>query len=273
LDGGLASRARCLRYKHADSSDLAERMEKVGDSEKSSNARKLVVTDGVFSMDGDLAPLPELSKTCQQQQGWLMVDDAHGFGVLGAKGGGIAEHYGLGVDELPILMGTLGKGFGTFGAFVAGSEALIETLVQYARTYIYTTALPPAVASATRISLKILQRETWRREKLNVVIQRFRLGAKQIGLELMDSITPIQPIILGDDALTLKVGEQLRAKGFLVGAIRPPTVPVGSSRLRITLCAEHSEQEVDQLLDAIDRTLSELKGVDLKNAKLEGVDK
>jgi len=277
LDGGLASRARCLRYKHADSSDLAERMKRVGDSEKSSNARKLVVTDGVFSMDGDLAPLPELSKTCQQQQGWLMVDDAHGFGVLGEKGGGIAEHYGLGVDELPILMGTLGKGFGTFGAFVAGSEALIETLIQYARTYIYTTALPPAVASATRISLKILQRETWRREKLNLLIQRFRSGAKQLGLqlgtELIDSITPIQPIILGDDALTLKVGEQLRAKGFLVGAIRPPTVPVGSSRLRITLCAEHSEQEVDQLLDAIDTTVSELKGVGLKNAKLEGVDK
>jgi len=277
LDGGLASRARCLRYKHADCTDLAQRMEKVGESEKSSNARKLVVTDGVFSMDGDLAPLPELSKTCQQQQGWLMVDDAHGFGVLGEKGGGIAEHYGLDLDELPILMGTLGKGFGTFGAFVAGSEALIETLIQYARTYIYTTALPPAVASATRISLKILQRETWRREKLNLLIQRFRSGAKQLGLqlgtELMNSITPIQPIILGDDALTLRVGEQLRAKGFLVGAIRPPTVPVGSSRLRITLCAEHSEQEVNQLLDAIDTTVSELKSMDLKNMKPDGVDK
>jgi len=277
LDGGLASRARCLRYKHADCTDLAQRMEKVGESEKSSNARKLVVTDGVFSMDGDLAPLPELSKTCQQQQGWLMVDDAHGFGVLGEKGGGIAEHYGLDLDELPILMGTLGKGFGTFGAFVAGSEALIETLIQYARTYIYTTALPPAVASATRISLKILQRETWRREKLNLLIQRFRSGAKQLGLqlgtELMNSRTPIQPIILGDDALTLRVGEQLRAKGFLVGAIRPPTVPVGSSRLRITLCAEHSEQEVNQLLDAIDTTVSELKSMDLKNMKPDGVDK
>ncbi len=277
LDGGLASRARCLRYKHADCTDLAQRMEKVGESEKSSNARKLVVTDGVFSMDGDLAPLPELSKTCQQQQGWLMVDDAHGFGVLGEKGGGIAEHYGLDLDELPILMGTLGKGFGTFGAFVAGSEALIETLIQYARTYIYTTALPPAVASATCISLKILQRETWRREKLNLLIQRFRSGAKQLGLqlgtELMNSITPIQPIILGDDALTLRVGEQLRAKGFLVGAIRPPTVPVGSSRLRITLCAEHSEQEVNQLLDAIDTTVSELKSMDLKNMKPDGVDK
>lgn len=257
LDGGLASRAQCSRYRHSDYDDLSQRLKRV------TSGRKLVVTDGVFSMDGDLASLPELVKTCQEQQAWLMVDDAHGFGVLGENGGGIAEHFGLGVNELPILMGTLGKGFGTFGAFVAGSEALIETLIQFARTYIYTTALPPAVASATRISLKILQRETWRREKLNLLIQHFRSGAKELGLELMDSITPIQPVLLGDDALTLKVGEQLRRKGFLVGAIRSPTVPVGTSRLRITLCAEHSEQEVDSLLEAIDKTLAECRNVDV----------
>jgi 8-amino-7-oxononanoate synthase len=257
LDGGLASRAQCSRYRHSDDDDLSQRLQRVA------SGRKLVVTDGVFSMDGDLASLPELVKTCQEQQAWLMVDDAHGFGVLGENGGGIAEHFGLGVNELPILMGTLGKGFGTFGAFVAGSEALIETLIQFARTYIYTTALPPAVASATRISLKILQRETWRREKLNLLIQHFRSGAKELGLELMDSITPIQPVLLGDDALTLKVGEQLRRKGFLVGAIRSPTVPVGTSRLRITLCAEHSEQEVDSLLEAIDKTLAECRNVDV----------
>ena len=253
LDGGLASRAQCSRYRHSDYDDLSQRLQRV------TSGRKLVVTDGVFSMDGDLASLPELVKTCQEQQAWLMVDDAHGFGVLGENGGGIAEHFGLGVDELPILMGTLGKGFGTFGAFVAGSDALIETLIQFARTYVYTTALPPAVASATRISLKILQRETWRREKLNLLIEHFRSGAKELGLELMDSITPIQPVLLGDDALTLKVGEQLRRKGFLVGAIRSPTVPVGTSRLRITLCAEHSEQEVDSLLEAIDKTLAECR--------------
>ena len=253
LDGGLASRAQCSRYRHSDYDDLSQRLA------RATSGRKLVVTDGVFSMDGDLALLPDLVKTCQEQQAWLMVDDAHGFGVLAENGGGIAEHFGLGVDELPILMGTLGKGFGTFGAFVAGSEALIETLIQFARTYIYTTALPPAVASATRISLKILQRETWRREKLNLLIEHFRSGAKELGLELMDSITPIQPVLLGDDALTLKVGEQLRRKGFLVGAIRSPTVPVGTSRLRITLCAEHSEQEVDSLLEAIDKTLAECR--------------
>jgi 8-amino-7-oxononanoate synthase len=253
LDGGLASAARCHRYHHADSDDLNRRMQKV------TSGRKLVVTDGVFSMDGDLAPLPALVETCQQHNGWLMVDDAHGFGVLGENGGGITEHYGLGLDELPILMGTLGKGFGTFGAFVAGSDALIETLIQYARTYIYTTALPPAVASATRISLKILQRETWRREHLNSLIGRFRSGVKELGLELMASTTPIQPILLHDDELTHQVGEQLRNKGFLVGAIRPPTVPVGSARLRITLCAEHTEEQVDKLLDAMDKTLVDLR--------------
>lgn len=253
IDGGLASHARCSRYHHSDSTDLARRME------QADSGRKLVVTDGVFSMDGDLALLPELVKTCREQQGWLMVDDAHGFGVMGEKGGGLAEHFGLSVEDLPVLVGTLGKGFGTFGAFVAGSEALIETLIQYARTYIYTTALPPAVASATRISLKIMQRETWRREKLRSLVSRFRAGAESLGLELMDSMTPIQPVMLHDDELTLKVGEQLRDRGFLVGAIRPPTVPAGTARLRITFCAEHSEEEVDSLLDAIDRTLINLR--------------
>ncbi len=253
LDGGLASGARCHRYRHSDSVDLDRRMQKV------TSGRKLVVTDGVFSMDGDLAPLPALVDICQQHNGWLMVDDAHGFGVLGDNGGGLTEHHGLSLDELPILVGTLGKGFGTFGAFVAGSDALIETLIQYARTYIYTTALPPAVASATRISLKILQRESWRREQLKSLVERFRSGVDALGLELMDSTTPIQPVLLHDDELTFNVGEQLRAKGFLVGAIRPPTVPVGSARLRITLCAEHTEEQVDRLLDALDKTLVELR--------------
>ncbi len=260
IDGGLASRATCVRYHHSDCADLVRRIGLA--SKQSTVRRKLVVTDGVFSMDGDLAPLPELVKSCRQQQSWLMVDDAHGFGVLGEKGGGIAEHFQLTLEDLPVLVGTLGKGFGTFGAFVAGSDALIETLIQYARTYVYTTALPPAVASATRISLKILQRETWRREKLISLVQRFRAGASELGLELMDSVTPIQPVLLHDDALTMKVGDQLRAKGFLVGAIRPPTVPAGTARLRITFCAEHSEEEVDRLLDAIDKTLVELRSAD-----------
>lgn len=253
LDGGLASNARCQRYKHLDVSDLARRLA------KTEGGRKLVVTDGVFSMDGDVAPLAEMAAVCRQYDGWLMVDDAHGFGVLGENGGGLAEQCQLDVEELPILMGTLGKGFGTFGAFVAGSEALIETLIQYARTYIYTTALPPSVAAATRISLKILRRESWRREKLQSLVSRFRQGIAGLGLELMDSSTPIQPVLLKNDALCQKVGERLREKGFLVGAIRPPTVPVGSARLRVTLCAEHTEEQVDALVDAIDSSLTELQ--------------
>jgi len=254
IDGGIASQARFSRFRHSDTVDLSSKM-------KIATGRKLVVTDGVFSMDGDLAALPDLAGVCKKQQSWLMTDDAHGLGVLGKNGGGIAEYFGLGLEELPVLVGTLGKAFGTFGAFVAGSEALIETLIQYARTYIYTTALPPAVASATRVSLKILQQETWRREKLNSLIAYFRDGAEALGVDLMPSVTPIQPILFHDDALVVKVGNRLKDKGFLVGIIRPPTVPVNSARLRITLSSQHTEDEIDALLDALDGILIDLRTI------------
>src|SRR5690606_11897328 len=204
-----------------------------------------------FSMDGDFAPLPQLAQLAQSRNAWLMVDDAHGFGCFGPQGGGSAEHFGLTQAQLPILMGTLGKALGTAGAFISGSETLIEALIQFARPYIYTTAMPPAIAAATRTSLRLLQTESWRREYLQYLIARFRAGAQQLGLQLMDSFSPIQPIILGDEAKTLAVSEQLAARGFLVIAIRPPTVPVGSSRLRVTLSAEHSEAQVDSLLNAL----------------------
>ncbi|MBT7374663.1 MAG: aminotransferase class I/II-fold pyridoxal phosphate-dependent enzyme, partial [Porticoccaceae bacterium] len=155
-------------------------------------------------------------------------------------------------EQAPILIGTLGKSFGTFGAFVAGSEALIETLIQFARTYIYTTALPPAIACATSASLDIVRKEQWRRDHLRALIQRFRLGAKAIGLQLMESQTPIQPVLINDDKRVMEINQSLRAQGFMVGAIRPPTVPVGSGRLRITLSASHSQQQVDQLLQALE---------------------
>ena len=246
LDGGLLSRADLQRYKHANTEDLAARL-------SASNAeRKLVVTDGVFSMDGDLPPLETMAAVTNQHQGWLMVDDAHGFGVLGKNGGGLVEALGLSIDQVPILVGTLGKAFGTFGAFVAGSEALIETLIQFSRSYIYTTALPPAVAVASSASLKILQAESWRREKLVSLVSRFRLGAEQIGLDLMDSQTPIQPVQINNDQRVMEINQQLRAKGFMVGAIRPPTVPKGSGRLRICLSATHTEQQIDQLLEALE---------------------
>lgn len=245
LDGGLASGARFQRFLHNDLANLRVRLEKTEAS------RKLIVVDGIFSMDGDCAPLTELAALAQQHKAWLMVDDAHGFGCLGKNGGGCAEYFNLSQNELPILMGTLGKAFGTFGAFIAGSEALIETLIQFARPYIYTTAMPPAIAAATRKSLQLLQAEHWRREHLQLLIAHFRAGAQQLGLQLLDSFSPIQPVIIGDEARTLAIAEQLAQRGILIIAIRPPTVAAGSSRLRITFSAEHTKEQVDQLLAAL----------------------
>ena len=244
LDAGLLSGARFSRYLHNDAASLASRLEKA-------TGNTLVVTDGVFSMDGDLADLPALCAEARRKQAWVMVDDAHGFGPLGATGGGIVEHFGLGLDDVQVLVGTLGKAFGTAGAFVAGSEELIETLIQFARPYIYTTSQPPAVACATLKSLELLRTEGWRREHLNRLIARFRAGAAEIGLSLMASPTPIQPILVGDSERALKLSALLKERGLLVGAIRPPTVPAGSARLRVTLSAAHSEAQLERLLAAL----------------------
>ncbi|MHC6223613.1 8-amino-7-oxononanoate synthase [Pseudomonas sp. X10] len=244
LDAGLLSGARFNRYLHNDVASLSSRLDKaVGNT--------LVVTDGVFSMDGDLADLPALAAAARARDAWLMVDDAHGLGTLGRHGGGVAEHFGLGFEEIPVLVGTLGKACGTAGAFVAGSEELIEALVQFARPYIYTTSQPPALACATLKSLELLRGEHWRRERLAALIQQFRRGAEQIGLQLMDSQTPIQPIVIGDSARALRLSQLLRERGLLVTAIRPPTVPAGSARLRVTLSAAHSEAQVQLLLNAL----------------------
>lgn len=245
IDAGQLSRAQVKRYRHNDLAQLESLLQ------QDSNRRKLIVVDGVFSMDGDLAPLPELAALCERYSAQLMVDDAHGFGVLGEHGGGCAEHFALSQEQLPILMGTLGKSFGTFGAFVAGSEALIETLIQFSRTYIYTTALPPAVAAATQASLSLLQTDTARREHLHHVIGYFCRNANAHGLPLMVSHTPIQPIVLGSDETLMQVANALKAQGILVGAIRPPTVPEGTARLRITLNANHTQADIDVLLTAL----------------------
>ena len=244
LDAGLLSGARFSRYLHNDAVSLANRLRKA-------SGNCLVVTDGVFSMDGDLADLPALCAEARLKDAWVMVDDAHGFGPLGATGAGIVEHFGLGQDDVQVLVGTLGKAFGTAGAFVAGSEELIETLIQFARPYIYTTSQPPAVACATLKSLELLRTESWRREHLAGLIARFRQGASEIGLDLMDSPTPIQPILVGDSARALKLSALLKARGMLVGAIRPPTVPAGSARLRVTLSAAHSAAQLELLLEAL----------------------
>ncbi|WP_341797373.1 MULTISPECIES: 8-amino-7-oxononanoate synthase [unclassified Pseudomonas] len=255
LDGGLLSGARFNRYLHNDAASLASRLDKaVGNT--------LVVTDGVFSMDGDLADLPALADVARARGAWLMVDDAHGLGTLGAQGGGIVEHFGLSVDDVPVLIGTLGKACGTAGAFVAGSEELIEALVQFARPYIYTTSQPPALACATLKSLQLLRHETWRREHLAALIRQFREGAQQIGLALMDSPTPIQPIMIGDSAQALRLSRMLRERGLLVTAIRPPTVPAGGARLRVTLSAAHSEAQVQLLLNALAECYPQLENAD-----------
>ncbi|MGZ8217300.1 8-amino-7-oxononanoate synthase [Methylomagnum sp.] len=245
LDGALLSGARLKRYAHADVAALRT------DMADCSSQTKLIATDGVFSMDGDVAPLADLAAVAREHDAWLMVDDAHGLGVLAADGRGTLAQCGLGQADTPILMGTLGKAFGTFGAFVAGCADLIEFLIQRARTYIYTTALPPAVAEATRVALRLVRAESWRREHLNRLVARFRAGAEQLGLNLMDSSTPIQPIVLGDNEAAVRAGRWLLDAGFLVGTIRPPTVPAGTARLRITFTAAHTEAQVDGLLEAL----------------------
>lgn len=245
IDAGLMCGAQLRRFRHNHMSQLQQQL-------ATSNARhRLIAVDGVFSMDGDCAPLPELAAMAEQHHAWLMVDDAHGFGCMGSTGGGCAEAFGLSQHQLPVLMGTLGKAFGTFGAFVAGSEALIEALIQFSRTYIYTTALPPAVAAATRASLKLLRSENFRRELLNQRIHEFRRGAEQIGLTLLPSTSPIQPVMIGDDGCAMRWSRHLADQGFWVSAIRPPTVPEGSARLRVTLSAAHSSAQVEALLTAL----------------------
>jgi len=242
LDAARLSRARLRRYAHADVADLERSLAGTGEG------RVLVASDGLFSMDGDLAPLPGLAEAAQRSGAWLMVDDAHGLGVLGPGGGGTLEHFGLGPQQVPVLMGTLGKAFGVFGAFVAGSERLIELLIQRARSYIYTTALPPAVAEAARASLRLIREQPWRREHLHALVRRFRRGAARLELPLMASETPVQPLQVGEPEQAVRLSRALLERNILIGAIRPPTVPPGSSRLRITFSAAHREPDVDRLL-------------------------
>jgi 8-amino-7-oxononanoate synthase len=247
IDAGLCSAAKVIRYQHADLDSAAQQIS----AHRSRYEQALLATDGVFSMDGDLAPLPALSQLCSQHDVQLLVDDAHGLGVLGRQGRGTLDHFGLGVTEVPILMGTLGKAFGVFGAFVAGDNALIESLIQDARSYVYTTATPPALAVAAQAALQRVIADDWRRDKLQQLIQRFRHGAHALGLALMPSSTAIQPIVVGAAEEALRWSQALLERDILVTAIRPPTVPQGSARLRVTLSALHEEQDVDRLLDAL----------------------
>jgi len=252
LDGGLYSGAGFKRYPHLDMS----RLDAVLADQRGAGGLRVIVSDGVFSMDGDVAPLANLLDVAEKHHATVMLDDAHGFGCLGTHGGGLcAQAAEQGVDtgeaRLQVLIGTFGKAFGTMGAFVAGSAALIEYLIQFCRPYIYTTALPPAVAEATRTSLRLLQQEQWRREHLQMLIARFRSGCAQLGLTLTDSTTPIQGLLMGTAEAAVAASRFLESRGLLVTAIRPPTVPAGTARLRITFSAAHTTAQVDRLLQAL----------------------
>ena len=247
LDGGRLSAAKSCRYHHADMGSLQRRLRQTEDSDC-----RLVVTDGVFSMDGDLAPLQPLIQLTQKHQAALMVDDAHAIGVLGKHGRGSVEHWQVKAEHMPIVMGTLGKAFGTAGAFVAADKDVIETLIQQSRTFVYTTAQPAAVAAASLASLILVRTENWRREKLQTLIEQFRKGAAELGIATMNSLTPIQPIMIGDDKKAIVIGQELESRGFLLGVIRTPTVPLGSARLRVTLSTNHTEQNIKQLLEALE---------------------
>ena len=255
IDGALLSGARLERYAHADSEAAARLIA------EDSGRTAVIGTDGVFSMDGDLAPVAALAQAARAADAWLVVDDAHGLGVVGANGGGTLALAGVDADAVPVLIGTLGKAFGSFGAFVAGSEELIEYLLQKARPYIYTTALPQPVAAASRAALKLARQEPWRRERLSELIGRFRRQALDAHLPLADSRTPIQPVLLGSEVAVLAAQRELADAGLLVVAIRPPTVPRGGARLRIALSAAHTEAQVDRLVEALARACARAGGV------------
>ncbi|MDO8465648.1 MAG: 8-amino-7-oxononanoate synthase [Gallionella sp.] len=272
-DAMLLSRATIKRYRHNDMAQLAQLLE------QAKNGRKLIITDAVFSMDGDLAPLPELLALCERHDAWLLADDAHGFGVLGAQGRGSlfnfkspptpllqrGEDADASFDNPPlqkggrgdlispriIYMATLGKAAGVFGAFVAAEQVVIDTLVNHARSYIYTTATPPALASAVLESLKLIGQGDALREHLRGLIAQLRNGLSDLRWPLMPSGTAIQPLLIGDNHAALALSEALRERGIWVAAIRPPTVPQGTARLRITLSAAHSAADVTRLLEAL----------------------
>jgi 8-amino-7-oxononanoate synthase len=250
LDAATLAGCTLKRYVHADVASAGRQLA------TQAQAAALLVSDGVFSMDGDVAPLAELAALCRTQQATLLVDDAHGIGVLGPEGAGSLAEAGLTQDDAPILMATLGKALGVAGAFVAGSAALIDGLVQGARPFIYTTAMPPALAAAAHAAIEVARFEDWRRDRLRRLIAHFRAGAAERGIALLASRTPIQPVPVGSAEAALAAAAHLERAGFYVPAIRPPTVPAGRARLRVTLSAQHGEGDVERLLDALKQALA-----------------
>jgi len=244
IDGIRLSHAQVVRFAHCDVNALGRALEQ-------SQARsRFVVTEGVFSMDGDIAPLPAILELCERFEAWLLVDDAHGFGVLGAEGRGVLEHFGMASPRI-IYVGTLGKAAGVSGAFVAGAATMVEAVLQRARSYIYTTASPPFLAAAVEASLTIIREETWRRRRLSALIDLLKRGLRGSRARLSPSETPIQPLIIGGNADAVRASQALRERGIIVPAIRPPTVPEGTARLRISLSSAHDEADVEGLVVAL----------------------
>jgi 8-amino-7-oxononanoate synthase len=251
IDAARLSGCRLRRYPHGDAEGAIRQLRGLPDG------AAVLATDGVFSMDGDSAPLRQLALVARAQQALLYVDDAHGVGVLGPEGRGSVAAAKLGVAQVPLQLATLGKALGGYGAVVAGDEALVAHLAETARPYLYTTALPPALAAASLAAVKLARKDDWRREKLQSTIAQFRAGALQRGLPLLPSETAIQPLLCGDERIATALSTALEERGFWVAAIRPPTVPEGSARLRITLSAAHDRLQVDALLEALERARDE----------------
>ena len=247
IDAARLAGCRLRRYPHADAPGALRQLRTLPDT------AAILATDGVFSMDGDVAPLRELAVVARVQQALLYVDDAHGIGVRGPDGRGSVAEARLDVEAVPLQLVTLGKALGGYGAVLAGDSDLIAHLAETARPYVYTTALPPAQAAASLAAVRLARHEHWRRERLTALVQRFRTRALGQGLDLMASDTPIQPLRCGDNATALALSAALDAAGFWVTAIRPPTVPEGQARLRITLSAAHADADVDALVDALAR--------------------
>jgi len=244
IDGVRLSRAQVVRYPHADVGFLSQALAVSG------GKTKLIVTDSVFSMDGDMAPVPALLELCDRHDALLLLDDAHGFGVVGPEGRGTALHFGLRSSRI-VYVGTLGKAAGVSGAFVAGAPEIVESILQRARTYTYTTAAPAMLAAAVEASLQLVRREEWRREHLRNLVGVLRESLREAEVEPTPSDTPIQPLILGTNSRALGASTAMRERGILVPAIRPPTVPEGTARLRISLSAAHSERDVSRLATAL----------------------
>lgn len=244
IDGARLSGAEFRIYPHADVSKVEQQLA------KSKNRRKLVLTDGVFSMDGDIAPLAALLALCEKYDAWLLVDDAHGFGVLGPQGRGSLAHLGLSSPRL-LYMGTLGKAAGVAGAFVAGDAVLIEWLLQRARTYVFTTASPPLLASALLAALNLFETEAWRQQHLQQLIRQLRDGLSSLPWRLLPSETAIQALVVGENQLAMSLMAGLLEHDIWVPAIRPPTVPKGTARLRISLSAAHTSAQVERLIAAL----------------------